>query len=228
MILSVKIYAQTPANHLINGVFIVNQNKYYDAVNCNFNQLKTANNIAAYFTYTPTANIPVSAFSKAGNVKFNNKPLNYNNNDKFYSETETSSINQQNWKVSGHNVIPNMNFIFNGIMPSFNINQNLLPDTLKKSDTLFVNFSAIQNADSITIRVTDNNQNSQPKTIALMAPNYSNTYYLPPTLFTLLSCGPKSTITIDAIKYSYQTVAGKQYLFRNIYSFVRADVKIIN
>lgn len=227
LIISVNVFAQNTVN-LINGVFVVNQTKYYDVAGCNSNQLKTVNNIAAYFTYTPTANITPSDFNKAGNVKFNNDPLDYDNSKKFYSETEVSSISQQNWKVSGHSTIPNMNFIYNGILPNFTINPSLVNDTLKKSDTLLVYINNIQNADSIMISISDNQQSPNQHHVALLAPNYSNTYYIPPTLFTLLSVGSKAVITIDAIKYNYQTVSGKRFLFRNIYSFVRADVKIIN
>lgn len=227
LIISVNVFAQNTAN-LINGVFVVNQTKYYDAAGCNSNQLKTVNNIAAYFTYTPSAYIKPSDFNKAGNVKFNNNPLDYNNSGKFYSETEVNNISQQNWKVSGHSTIPNMNFIYNGILPNFTINQSFINDTLKKSDTLFIHINNIQNTDSIMIRISDNQQLSSQHHVALLAPNYSNTYYLPPTIFGPLVIGPKAVITIDAIKYNYQTVSGKRFLFRNIYSYVRTDVKIIN
>lgn len=228
LILGVKIFAQIPGSNLINGVFIVNQTKYYDALNCSFNQLKTTNGIAAYFTYAPTAVITSSICDKAGNVKFNNAPLDYNDYSKFYSETEVPSINQQNWKVSGHSTIPNMNFMYNGILPSFTVNQNLVKDTLKKSDTLFIHINNILNADSIMIRISDDQQLSQQHHVALQAPNYSNTYYLPPIIFTPLMIGPRAVVTIDAINYNYQTISGKRYLFRNIYSYVRANVKIIN
>ena len=227
LVLSLKIISQNN-NNLINGVFIVDQAKYYDNSNCNFNQLKTTNNIAAYFTYTPLLNITPDNYCKAGNVKFNNNPLDYDHVKKFYSEAEVSGINQQNWKVSGHDVIPNMNFIFNGIQPSFTINSALINDTLKKSDTLFVQINNIQNADSIMISISDDKQIPNQHHIALLAPNYSNVYYLPPTLFSSLVVGPRASITIQAIKYYYQTVSGKRFLFKNSYSFVRADVKVIN
>ena len=214
------------SSNLISGVFYVSHTKYYQE-NCNANQLKTAFNVAAYFSNTPSNNITSDLFCKAGNVKFNNNPLNYNNSKKYYTETEVSSINQQQWKVSGHSNIPNMNFIFNGIQPSFNISENLIKDTLKKGDTLFITLNNIQNADSIMISITDDSQQQSPHHVALIAPNYTNTYYLPPLLFATLINGPRAVISIEAIKYKYQTVSNKRFLFRNMYSFVKSNI-IIN
>ncbi len=214
--------------NLINGVFIVNKSSYYNAQNCNSNQLQTNTGVAAYFTYTPSLNIQPSAIDKAGNVKFNNNPLNYDNVKKYYTENTTNTYTQQNWKVSGHNVIPNMNFNYNGVLPNFNINVNLVNDTLKKSDTLFINLTNIQTTDSIIISVSDNNNMPTPHRIALVAPNYANTYYLPPTLFATLITGPSAVIKIEAVNYNYQTISGKRYLFRNIFNYTKAGIRIIN
>lgn len=228
LLISVKLISQNTTNNLINGVFILSQSKYYTPINCNYNQLKTENSVAAYFTYTPTLYISTNQFEKAGNVKFNNAPLDYDNIKKYYNKTEILDISQQNWKVSGHSVIPNMNFLYNGTLPNFIINENLINDTLKKSDTLFIHINSILNADSIYISIDDDQQLSLSHHVALKAPNYSNTYYLPPSIFTTLVNGPRSVITIEAINYNYQTISGKLYLFRNIFSYVRANVKIIN
>lgn len=226
LLISFNLISQN--TNLINGVFIVNKSSYYNAQNCGFNQLQTNIGVAAYFTYTPSINIQPSVFSKAGNVKFNNNPLNYDNAKKYYTENTTCSYTHQNWKVSGHNVIPNMNFNYNGILPNFNINANLINDTLKKSDTLFINLTNIQTADSIIISVNDNNNLPTPHRIALVTPNYANTYYLPPTLFTSLITGPNAVIKIEAVNYNYQTISGKRYLFRNIFNYTKAGIRIIN
>ncbi len=232
MIIAMRIVAQTPSPNLINGVFIIDKTNYYNNSTCNTNSnaLITGYGTAAYFTYTPSLTIPTTAFSKAGNVKFNEEPLNYDNVKKFYSDTEDEDDNftQQHWKVSGYGVIPNMNFLYNGTFPSFTINQSMVGSTLKKSDTLFVVINNIQHADSIRITVNDNNNASSPHYIALQAPNYANKYYLTPSMFNPLVIGANAVVKIEAINYNYQTVAGKKYLFRNMFSFVKTGVTIIN
>lgn len=229
LLLGTKLFGQDNPNNLINGVFIRSQIKYHTDASCNYNQLKTTNSVAAYFTYDAKGNIKPSDFCKAGNVKFNNNPLDYENNLKYYAENEvTSDINQQNWKVSGHNTIPNMNFIYNGTLPNFDINQSLVKDTLRKSDTLFFQINNIQNADSVRITFSDNDQASNTHYAAMISPNYSNFYYVIPQVFEQLTSSTKGVIKIDAINYNYQTIAGKRYLFRNIYSYAKSNIKIVN
>lgn len=230
-IVAMRLVAQTASPNLINGVFIIDKtNHYNNSNNCNNNLLITGYGMAAYFTYTPSLTIPTTVFSKAGNVKFNNEPLNYDNVKKFYSDTEDSDDNftEQHWKVSGHDAIPNMNFLYNGVFPSFTINQSMVSNTLKKSDTLFITINNIQHADSIRININDNNNATNKHYIALQAPNYSNKYYLTPSMFSPLLVGTNAVVKIEAINYNYQTVAGKKYLFRNMFSFVKAGITIIN
>lgn len=222
-----KLYAQT-TDSLINGVFIINQTKYIDLPQTNCNQVKTTNSVAAYFTYQPTKKIVFDNFEKAGNVKFNNNPLNYNKDKKFYSEVNVASIESKNWKISGHKDIPNMNFMYNGNLPSFTINANVVGNSIKKNDTLIITLNNIQLADSISIRVTEDNRLPQKKTVYFLSPNYSNTYYLPPNLLSSLSIGPRALIEIEAISYKYQTVAGKKYLFKNSFTFVKTGLTITN
>lgn len=80
----------------------------------------------------------------------------------------------------------------------------------------------------IMITIKDNEQSSNQHYVAMIAPNYSNTYYLIPQIFTPLTTSTKGLIKIDAINYNYQTIAGKRYLLRNIYSFAKSNINIIN
>ncbi len=232
-IVAIRLVAQTASPNLINGVFIIDKTNHYK----NNSTVLIANyGTAAYFTYTPSLTIPTTAFSKVGNVKFNDEDLEYNSTKKFYSfsqeeeddDDENVNFTQQHWKVTGYSAIPSMNFIFGGVFPSFTINQSMVGSTLKKSDTLFVAINNIQHADSIRITVNDNNNASSPHYIALQAPNYANTYYLTPSMFNPLLIGTNAVVKIEAINYNYQTVAGKKYLFRNMFSFVKTGITIIN
>lgn len=252
-IVAQRLVAQTVTPNLINGVFIIDKTNHYNVTNNNNangnsnqnnnnnssnndddeqdgNGLITGYGVAAYFTNTPSSAIATTAFSKAGNVKFNDESLDYNSTKKFYSKTEDDddAITEQHWKVSGFNTIPAMNFIYSGTFPSFNINQTMVGNTLKKTDTLFVSINNILNADSIRITVNDNNNASNKHYIALQAPNYANKYYLTPSMFSPLVIGTNAVVKIEAINYNYQTVAGKKYLFRNMFSFVKTGITIIN
>ena len=46
--------------------------------------------------------------------------------------------------------------------------------------------------------------------------------------FSPLLVVTNAVVKIEAINYNYQTVAGKKYLFRNMFSFVKTGVTIIN
>ncbi len=227
LFITARLFSQT-ISPLINGVFIVNQTKYYDKLSTTPSTLKINNGVAAYFSATPKNDIATTDFVNAGNVKFNEKPLTKATQN-FYSDNEITSIDSKNWKVSGHSgVVTNMNFIYNGTLPNFDYSNQLIADTIKKSDTLFVTINNIQNADTIQIRFADDNQLASQHHVAYKAPNYANRYYLPPFIFSPLVVGPRAVVTVEAINYTYQTIGGKQYLFRNIFSFVKNGITLIN
>lgn len=168
------LQAQDDSGRLISGVFSISQQNYY---NPNSTQLEVNRAVSAYFTYTPALNIKTTDFQKAGNVKFNNNPLQYDNSKKHYTENTTPNITTQNWKVSGHaGIIPNMNFNYNGTLPSFNVSTNIISTTIKKTDTLFITLNNIQNADSICVTINDDNNSSNKHYVVFQAPNYSNNF----------------------------------------------------
>ncbi len=233
--------SQTVSNYSINGVFVNTQTKYFEN-----GQLKNNNSVAAYFSYNSVLQIQANALDKVTSVKFNGIKLKQNTQKKLYSKSEkvdnsnhddedendeecnALNFNSKHWVIKGKNEIPDMNFMYNGILPSFDAQTIILKDTLKKTDTLFITINNIQNADSILISFADDDQLSTRHFCAFQAPNYSNTYYIPPSVFNPLAIGPRGFIQVKAINYNYQTIAGKQFLFRNIFNFVRQNVRIIN
>lgn len=216
------LFAQTDS--LINGVFNTEQIRYYDTINVN--NLKTVNSLCSYFFNEPTANSRTTVFNPVTKVTFNETSLNYHEMDKFYSAIDIGDYINQNWQITGNDYIPSMNFLYNGTLPNFNINQFFLKDTINKSDTLFIPLNNTQNCDSVIISITDDSQQATPHHVALAAPNLTNMYYLPPQIFTVLVEGPRAYIKIETINYNYQTISGKRYLFRNIYSFVKPGLYI--
>ena len=149
--------------------------------------------------------------------------------DEENEECNGVDFNTKHWKVFSQNqAIPTLNFIYNGTLPTFSISNTMIRDTLKKSDTLFLTINNLQNADSIRITFADNEQLQTRHYATFVAPNYTNNYYIKPSIFSPLVAGPRAFIKIDVVNYSYQTIGGKQFLFRNIASFTKTKIRIIN
>jgi hypothetical protein len=207
---------------------------------------KNNNSIIAYFSNNSVLSIDLNNLDKINWVKFNNIKLKNNGQKKFYSKTEKTgnanhsdddendeecnliNFNSKHWIVKGKNTIPDMNFIYNGTLPTFSISNTMLRDTLKRSDTLFITINNLQNADSIRVFFADNDQQTTRHYADFVAPNYTNNYYIIPSVFASLVAGSRGLIKIEAVNYTYQTIAGKQFLFRNIYSFTKPNIRIIN
>jgi len=219
------LWGQSPPNYSAYGVFNVNRTQYYDVSNTS---LITDNSVAAYFTYTSSDNISFDDCDSAGIVQFNGGDLFYDDDLRFYANNSVSNIGTQGWTVSGKNQIPGMNFVYSGSMPAFDVGNNLINDTLVKSDTLFVTLNNIQNTDSINIVFWDDLQGASINKAVFKAPNYTNSYYIVPSVYDDLQTGSRACIKIEAINYSYQTISGKQFLFRNIYGFARNNISIVN
>lgn len=215
---------QSTPNYSVYGVFNLSQTQYYDAGS----SLVTNNSVAAYLSPAPAETILFSDCDSAGTLQFNGDNLIYDHDSKFYSNNTVTTIVTKNWSVSGNNSMPAMNFAYTGSMPAFDLVTNLINDTLVKSDTLFITLSNIQHTDSISILFSDNLMGSSINRVLFRAPNHSNNYYVIPTVFSPLQTGTGAFIKIEAINYSYQTISGKQYLFRHIYSFARNNIIIVN
>ncbi len=217
--------SQSIPNYSVFGVFNLQKTKYYDTT---FTNLSTNNSVAAYFTYTPSAAIFMEVRNSAGSLQFNNTNLNYDTLGKFYSHTSLSSLDTQSWTVAGAGEIDEMDFEYEGSIPTFSIHAQLLGDTLKKSDTLFITIDNIQETDSITIFFSDNPNGNTVNTAIFKAPNYTNTYYIIPSVFENLQVGSNAYMKIEASNYSYQTISDKQFLFRNIYCYTRSKITVVN
>jgi hypothetical protein len=233
---------QTTNTLAINGVFEHTQKKYIENA-----QIKSNNSVLAYFTYVASTAINLQSINKVNWVRFNSIKLRYKGQDKFYFKNERTNLNQNHddyddndgecniinfntkqWTVKGQNSIPDMNFNYNGTIPSFDVNINLIKDTLDKSDTLYFTLANIQSADTVKFTFADNDQLPNRHYTAFIAPNYTNQYYIPPSVFNTLVVGDKGFINIELIKYTYQTISGKTYLFKNSFSFVKPRVYIKN
>lgn len=204
----------------------------------------TNNTIDAIFSQTPKPNIPLAAGTKAGTVKFNNKKVKFEDNDRcpskshngFYAsdfgyeddDDDECELNFSNleWKIGGKLLIPN--FLYNNTkpFPSFTV-VNGLPDTIRKTDTLIVNFIDVLNADSISVYITDKKP-SGAKHIKVITTANSPYIYVMPILLAPLNLSSTAIISINAINYTTVNVSGKKFLFRNEYEYFASKIRIIN
>ena len=138
---------------------------------------------------------------------------------------DTSAI--MHWQVSGNGSIPAMNFYYEGVKPKFQINRKIFNDTLKLSDTLKINFDGLSNVDSVLVELFDEDNGQIQHRSNFMSPNYSNSYYIVLAIFSNFSPGLRAIINVQVINYSYQTISGKQFLFRNVFGFTKYRIPIM-
>lgn len=207
----------------INGAFFTERTNYYDS-----NMLQSSFGIAACFDYSATPVIKYNELDTITSIKFNNEVLNLDHASSVYSKTNMNALLQQNWTVNGYGTIPSMNFLYSGVLPGFSVSPTIVSDTISISDTLFINLSGIHDADSVLISFQDDNQLPIQHTACYKASGLISSYYLPPAVFRLLTPGPRAVIKIDVINYNYQNISGKNYLFRNIFSYTENNLVLVN
>jgi hypothetical protein len=239
-------HSQTVTPVLINGVFNMYKETVIDEQG-SYNR----NTASAYFSNTSVTVITPSMYVSAGNVKLNNKNIKFNSSDKFYgSKTKkqngepdsdpdefcnTTSMESLNWKVKGENSIPEMNFIYSGPFPTFD-NPPVLPSSINKNDTLFIQLNSISNVDSIYVNIWDGYFNGTNRNFIRVALGYESiqlhngnkAFYVIPTLLSQLIPGNLSYFSIEAVNKEYQTIAGKKFEFNTIVSVVRPTITITN
>ncbi|MCA0431579.1 MAG: hypothetical protein LCH32_13865 [Bacteroidetes bacterium] len=236
------MFAQDTNTVLISGVFIHDKGTYYEQ-----NQNKTNNSVVCYFVQTPTTSINLNAIDKVNWVRYNGVKLKYNGSSKIYSkrqkvnnnsnhdddnendnECNTLNFSLKNWIVKGKNYIPDMNFNYNGVAPNISFVPNLLPDSLKKSDTLKISIGNITNCDSIIVTIADSDQLSNRHFVAFKSPNYTSELKINPSIFSPLIQGNRGFIKIELVSYNTQVVAGKNYSFIDKCSYTKPNIQIIN
>jgi hypothetical protein len=214
--------AQT--SYEVNGVFIVDQVYYTDSVG----DIAVNNGVSAYFTDSPSAQPDFSKLISAGSVSFNDRTLASDPTLNAYSDVGVHSVSEKNWQVEGSDAIPQMSFSYEGNLPGFDATTLNLADTVHRYDTLFIQLDGVHEADSIHILLIDNPDAEGAQRVGLMAPNYANMFYIVPAALSNLGLSTNAVIKIEAVNYSYQTIEDKLFLFRNISSYVKNNVVIVD
>lgn len=242
IVLIFKLSSQTQP-YLINGVFEHKQNKYIENGN-----IKSNGSVKAYFSNTAISTINFNELNRLDWIKYNNINLkwlgeetrvysryekvisneNHNDEDEMDEVCNTIAFTTKNWTIKGNRDIPDMNFIYSGIIPQFDVGVNILKDTLNKNDTLFVSLSNLTHADSLSFSFYDNTDLNDKNRGLCKMPNYTSTYYIPPSVFTNLRSGYTGYIVIEAWNQNYQIIQNKTYLFKNMFSFTKPKVYIKN
>lgn len=218
--------AQSGSNYSIYGVFNAYETQYFDTSNTSLVKNKS---VSAYFSQSSSPQILLPSRDSAGVIKFDDQSLSYNNTFKFYANNDLDVTNTLvKWEVSGNGSIPAMNFEYNGVMPSFDVSDTLIIDTLIKTDTMvFIRLSNLSNADSVSIEMYDDSLGTILHRVIMLAPNFTDTYYIPAQVFQTLKAGLRAIIKVEAINYTYQTISDKQFLFRNTFAFARYRIPIV-
>lgn len=217
-------FCKAQTSYEINGVFVVDQTYYVDSLE----STEVNNGVAAYFCHPPTSSPDFQNLTGAGKVAFNNGDLTKDPTVGAYSGVGISSFSEKKWDVEGSTYIPQMSFSYDGELPGFNFNAMQLADTIHRDDTLFIDIPDIHEADSICIRVIENPEDASTYRVEMIAPNYTNRYYIVPEALANLGLSVHGALKIEAVNYSYQTVEGKLFLFRNIYSYIKHNIVIAN
>jgi hypothetical protein len=161
-----------------------------------------------------------------GNVVFNGIGLNYNDIIKTYHDTVQRTSNEE------------MEWIFlstSGALASFTANCldtfpniqniNIIPDTLKKSDSLYIHFGEITNVDEIELTMFDGVLRIDPPFNRAM--QVSNQFVSVPAADLSTLEGEAVTLTLGMIKYEYKILSGKRFRFQKRYNIVKT-LRLVN
>lgn len=227
--LCVKSYCQTSPTFSIHGVFSCDITKYNDSTG---SYLLSNKSVACYFTPTPVKKIFMENRISADDVHFNSELLDFNSTEKYYSHNDVTDIAQKHWEVRGDSVIPAMDFYYEGLMPSFEITEELINDTINLSDTLKLNLTQVANSDSIYVSFFEDSLGTVIRTVGFMAPAindslFSSIYDIVPSVLESFNQANRLVIKVETINYTYQTLYNRQYfLFRNSYSYSKPRIQM--
>lgn len=161
-----------------------------------------------------------------GNVYFNSTGLLYNSVIKTYMDTiqRQSNVGMQ-WIVTSSSG-PITSFTAT-CLDTFSTIQNIdfFPDTLKKSDSLYIYFGEVTNADEIELTMFDGR-------LRILFPfnrkvsSSSHSISVPSSDLTTLG-GDVVNLTLSLIKYEYQIHNGKRFKFEKRYNIVKT-LRLVN
>lgn len=207
------------AQSFYNGEFVIRKTlTYYDS-------LTTPKNYLAYSNlYTDTVNQNESWHSEnVGNVYFNSTGLVYNSQINTYHDTIQRTTNEgMQWIVSSSNsVITSFTATCVDTFPTIQTIA-FFPDTLKKSDSLYIYFGEVLNADEIELTMYDGvlriyfpfNRKVGPTSLSISVPSAD--------LETL--DGEVVSLTLGLIKNEYQSHNGLNFKFVKRYNIVKTIV----
>jgi hypothetical protein len=207
----------------VSGVFNCYVNKVFS--NGAVTTLKTAN---AYFAYNAATYIDPADYASVGNVQLNQSALVYDQSSSSYADTTLAlPLDSMAWDIAGNQNFPGLSFTYSGGFPSGQLLQNL-PDTLKKSDTLHLDFSGLTAVDSIYINVWDSADSLDRKFVQFKYGVNSASIDLTPDVLLLLRTGGKAFFSVELVNYQYQAILDRKYLFCNHQNFIKPSIYIAN
>jgi len=206
----------------VEGVFEISQSDYVPPGQTMISNYSTA----AYFFSSPTTDMNPSNFVSAGSVQLNGNYL-QTGNPYFYYNNSLPNTSTYEFDISGSPQVPASHFIFTNNSPSFNLNGLNLPDTIIKADTVSLFIPNLNNSDSVFFRIFTNDLLPEPTYISYKGIVNNGVLIIPTKVFEILDPTNRAVLTVEAVKYYYQNVSGKLYLFKSSYSFSKSNVVVI-
>jgi hypothetical protein len=179
---------------------------------------------ATSLLYTDTVNEMLSSYAGAlGTVYFNGTSLHYNSTIKLYFDTLQRRTNEgQTWQLLGTGGMPSFTTSVVDSFPSFSNAAIVLPDTVHKSDSLYLVFDSSIYTDRIELAFWDGN----PRVICPYNKNLPGTQTSVSVLANELSLLNAETvyITLSLIKREFHVIDGVRFKFEKRFDIVKTAV----
>ncbi len=173
------------------------------------------------YTDSVKENLSASA-GYLGTVYFNESALNYNSAIKLYFDTVQRRSNEgQYWELNGGGGMPSFTTSVTDSFPSLT-NVDLLPDTIHKSDSLYLVFDSSTYTDQIELAFWDGN----PRVLCPYNKNLPGTQTSVSIISNELSLLNAETvhITLSLIKQEFQILNGFRFKFEKRLDIVKTAI----
>lgn len=210
------------AQSYYNGEFMFKKiETYFDSSYSSKNYMACSN------LYADTVNQPETWHAdNLANVSFNGVCLAYNSAIRMYLDTiQRTDYEGMRWSISSSSgPISGFTTTCTNSFPSIQIH-NFFPDTLRKSDSLYIYFGKVTNADKIELTMFDGvlriffpfNRQISPSKLSVSIPSSD---------LTSLE-GDTVNLTLSLVKNEYQMHNGQRFRFEKRYNIVKT-LRLIN
>jgi len=178
---------------------------------------------ATSILYTDTVNENYSPLaSNQGTVFFNGTSLQYNSTIKLYFDTlQRTENNSQSWRLDGSGGMVSFTTTSQDTFPALS-NYSLIPDTIVKSDSLYLQFENVIYADEIEVLFWDGIPRVETPFNRKISGN--TTHISIPTSNLGMLDGETVYVTVSLVKKEYEILDGSRFKFEKRFDIVKTAV----